>query len=54
MTKRKLGIAIVGLGGAVGTTGGGGACADVVRRILLDLIKKSGRFYVDIEQIIAD
>ncbi len=33
---------------------GGGACADVVRRILLNLIKKSGRFYVDIEQIIAD
>jgi hypothetical protein len=32
---------------------GGGASADVVRRILLDLTRKSGRFYFDIEQCIG-
>jgi molybdopterin/thiamine biosynthesis adenylyltransferase len=33
---------------------GGGACADVARRVLLNLVQKSGRFYVDIEQIVGD
>ncbi len=32
---------------------GGGVCADVVRRILLNQFKKSGRYYVDLETLIA-
>jgi molybdopterin/thiamine biosynthesis adenylyltransferase len=31
---------------------GGGICADVVRRILLNQFKKSGRYYVDLEDLI--
>jgi nitroreductase/molybdopterin/thiamine biosynthesis adenylyltransferase len=33
---------------------GGGACADVVRRINLGVMNQSGRFYADIEQIVPD
>jgi nitroreductase len=33
---------------------GGGITADVSRRILLDLFKSSGRYYVDIDELIGD
>jgi molybdopterin/thiamine biosynthesis adenylyltransferase len=33
---------------------GGGICADVARRIFLNQFSKSGRFYIDLEQLIAD
>jgi nitroreductase/molybdopterin/thiamine biosynthesis adenylyltransferase len=39
---------------ASAVTMGGGITADVSRRILLDLFKSSGRYYVDIDELIGD
>jgi hypothetical protein len=39
---------------ASAVTMGGGITADVARRILLDLYKGSGRFHIDIEELIGD
>ncbi|MES2761175.1 MAG: Rv1355c family protein [Bacteroidota bacterium] len=39
---------------ASGVALGGGICADVCRRILLDQLKDSGRYFVDLEDIIFD
>jgi molybdopterin/thiamine biosynthesis adenylyltransferase len=39
---------------ASAVTFGGGATADLSRRILLDLLHVSGRFFIDIDELIAD
>jgi molybdopterin/thiamine biosynthesis adenylyltransferase len=39
---------------ASAVTQGGGITADVCRRVLLGLLHVSGRYYIDIEQLIAD
>jgi len=39
---------------ASGVILGGGICTDVCRRILLDQLHDSGRYFVDLEEIIAD
>jgi hypothetical protein len=39
---------------ASGVVLGGGICADVCRRILLNQLKDSGRYFVDLEEIIRD
>ncbi|MES2513547.1 MAG: Rv1355c family protein [Bacteroidota bacterium] len=39
---------------ASGVVLGGGICADVCRRILLNQLKDSGRYFVDVEDIIKD
>lgn len=39
---------------ASAVTFGGGLTADVVRRILLDEYKSSGRYYVDMEELVGD
>jgi tRNA A37 threonylcarbamoyladenosine dehydratase len=39
---------------ASGVTLGGALCADVSRRIILDQYHESGRYYIDLEQLIGD